>query len=1108
MSDHSAVLEKWKQHDFFAPDTVVLGIDVGIEGIGIAVRRGSELLYCKSLLVTLPEAEALAERRQMRAARHARKNRRVRMRRLKDLFSLHNLPWVDDDVFSRSDPFLLRYRALFGSNPLASKEALSLCIRSCVERRGYDYFAMQEEGQGEYPWGATANLPDAKKWIASAYVDETMRQYLRDKVSELRLRDKELTDADQQAWLDLVDERAAKAETAGIPAMLKAYYAQRRQYERKARGFNYPRAHVEEHLRTILERHRHLIEDYDAFVAALFRPCLTNADKKYAIFFYNRKTPKEAARHFEKKVKPCPYCEWLGLPQAPCGTKGQAAIRRWSLVDFVATRTFELMEGKLPLGRIRLPEAAVKALSLAIDAEGIRWMDAKKRFEEALSPMKLAKGEWNKGQLEQLRDIVAPDGVVRRRRSGMSVTAAEKLVALVTADGQNLSPESMETARKEINLYEFRARLEATGGIYPQVQTLLGTLRQRQRLEKGSFAVPGFLQQLFERELAPLLGGKTTPDYCVIETVRNAAVNLKQKAEIEKEQKENKEKRRKLAQKYGKENATHAEFLRMRLFEEQRTAVGKNPVCPFTGKDLGDSPFATDLELAHLYPDSRGGLYIAENLVLTTRKVNAEMQNRTPKEAAAASLVGWLPWAEMKEQSRLFRWGKKKRELFEFEPTEEMTFPDFNNITRTAQLAAELRRMVAVWLGIESDVEAMRCRIGNPSGSYTAAARRGMLWPFYEKDRSNTLHHRLDAAVMTCIPPAEGLNDVLYGGIFYTRKDAHKNRTLIAIEGLPTPDFQKEWNQPKGCPIVKQISRSKSKKLGDGTFWRASKEGLLSQRTPLVVGEKTTAATIRATLLKMGVPVDRIPTEKALEAWLIKQTPAVKDDATVTLQPLKLIGGTPVKSIWKFGGKGNMDKSPLGWSGIQTEQGKFDQLRSLSASNDRLEIWLGWNRKKKRWEYYKRLVPTAAALAGLKRMGLPWRGRKNAPAYLLNLLDEQKAPDLRTMICGVLPPHAVKIGAIRKGDMAVLDFPRDDKAVEALRKKSKNWQEDAHPATLRTWGAVSAISSDPRVEISCVTHKERKILKKAVVEDLVKIFLQCDETPEEMAQRLNLHSGE
>ncbi|MBR5293020.1 MAG: hypothetical protein IKU32_08945, partial [Clostridia bacterium] len=272
----TAALNYWNQHKFYAPGTVVLGIDIGIEGIGIAVRKGTELLYCKTLLVDLPEAQALATRRAFRASRHARKNRRTRMRRLKALFAQHGLPWVDDDIMSRSDPFKLRHRAI--TSKLASREALSICIRSCVLRRGYDYFAMDDDATGEYPWGTEPNLKEATKWLQSAFVDAEMRNYLLQLTDSLEENGKK-----QEDWKKLVEERHNKAANEGIDSMLAAYAAKKLN-ERKARGFNYPRAHVRSHLETIISRHRDLIDDADGFTATLFCPNDTPANKKKAIF--------------------------------------------------------------------------------------------------------------------------------------------------------------------------------------------------------------------------------------------------------------------------------------------------------------------------------------------------------------------------------------------------------------------------------------------------------------------------------------------------------------------------------------------------------------------------------------------------------------------------------------------------------------------------------------------------------------------------------------------------------------------------------------------------------------------------------------------------------
>lgn len=1074
-----ASLDYWIQHPFYAPDTVTLGIDIGIEGIGIAVRKGTELLYCKTFLVDLPEAQALAQRRAFRAARHARKNRRTRMRRLQRLFEKHGLPWVDDNIMSRSDPFKLRYRAITGK--LASREELSICIRSCVLRRGYDYFAMDDDTSGEYPWGAEPNLKEATKWLQSAFVDTEMRNYLLQLTDSLEENEKK-----QEAWKTLVEERHRKAANEGISSMLAAYAAKKLN-ERKARGFNYPRAHVRDHLETIITRHSHLIDDANGFTAALFCPNDTPNNKKKAIFLYNRKTPDEAKQIFERKVKNCPYCHWLGLPPAKCCTAGETAYRHWALVDFLSVRKFELTINKIPLGKVKLPEQASASLFAAIESGITKWSEAKKAFEAALKAENYTlpkKSDWNNEQFEQLRNIVAPTMIARKGRASMSAAAAQQMYEAATQGGTCFAPDSMEQWKQESGWYNYRKSMPAESGSYPQVEALLGYRKARtipgangeQPHIKVELVTQGVLQRIFRDLKESHQIEKLVPDYCVIETIKDAATNKDDAAKKEKEQKANRERRIKHAEAYNRTNASNADFMRMRLFEEQGGSPDKPAICPFTGEELKPSDlFSGELELAHIYPDARGGLYMVENMVLTTRRTNAAMGNRTPVEAAAAHLPGWQSWEATLKTIRNFGWNDKKRKHFTDDSSQ---FPDFNNITRTAQLARELRVSLAVWLGINGNDEQIRQRIGNPCGVYTAAARRSWLWPEYKKDRSNNLHHRLDAAVMSCLPP-EGLNDIRYKGIFETEKTHKGDRRLMCIQGLPLPDFYKMWHDTSVCPIEKKESRSKHKSLGDSTFWGADKEGMTHQRTPLTPDIKP--AELRNTLQNMGIPAKDIPSDAEISHWLTSCQAATKADSATPHQPLKLHNGTPVRNIWKFGSKGNLDKSPIGWNGIITASGKFDQLRSLVASNDRLELWLGWNAKKKCWAYYKRIIPTKAVLEGFKRMGLPWRGTKNAPQYLLDILQKNKARDLHEMICGILPPHAVKVATFRKGDTFILNFERNDKYIEKLRKTDKNFDILNHPTPLSLWGRISAIGSAPYLEFRALTHKDRKtkMLKQA-----------------------------
>ena len=397
-------------------------------------------------------------------------------------------------------------------------------------------------------------------------------------------------------------------------------------------------------------------------------------------------------------------------------------------------------------------------------------------------------------------------------------------------------------------------------------------------------------------------------------------------------------------------------------------------------------------------------------------------------------------------------------------------------MTRTSQLARELRNMVALWLGIERDAEAIRLRIGNPHGIHTAAARFTLLPWDYHKDRATHTHHRFDAAVMTCLPPT-GLNDVRYKGCFATVQvpstdhPGRTNRRLKLIEGLPVPNFEALMRDGSYCPIIKLRSHSKYRSLGDGTFWHFDWDGVPRQHTPLSTG--TDSADILASMQQMRLR--NAPGEREINRWLLECQPAMEEENPYSL-PLKLANGTPIKRIVKFSRKGNLANSPIGWTGIITPTGKFAQLRKLATTYDRLEIWLGWNTKKSCWQYYKRVIPTREALIGLKRMGLPWRGTKNAPEYLIKLLERKGAKDLKHLICSKLPPHAVKIGQIRKGDAFHITF----RIKKAFVKNGIN--------TIDTWGELSAINASGQMEFNSITHKSTEVYTNSKAETFAKML--------------------
>lgn len=83
-------LAKWKSEPFYSSATA-LGIDIGLEGIGIYLRQGKTEVYAKTVDVSdvLPGANALEKRRLLRHARRNRANKHTRLLRLDALLTKH-----------------------------------------------------------------------------------------------------------------------------------------------------------------------------------------------------------------------------------------------------------------------------------------------------------------------------------------------------------------------------------------------------------------------------------------------------------------------------------------------------------------------------------------------------------------------------------------------------------------------------------------------------------------------------------------------------------------------------------------------------------------------------------------------------------------------------------------------------------------------------------------------------------------------------------------------------------------------------------------------------------------------------------------------------------
>lgn len=908
-ADMQARAKTWLENDFYR-SAVVLGLDIGLDGLGIYLRRGTEEIYAKTVDFELPKAEALAGRRENRASRHCRKNRVTRLHRLKLLFEKHGLPWLSEERMSRALPFRERYRAI--TTGVASREALSLCIRHCVMRRGFDYGGTEE---GRFPWGESNSYSAANTWLATACITSDVAEHLKTLAPELVAK---IDSAEQEKkFYELVSQRLAWSKEHDIARVLAEHVKGGHDNLRcPARGFNFPRQNVWQHLEAIIRHPRHagFISDVEGFIAALgINPNVQPNEKAAsrardrAIFFYNRKTRFDMERHWAKKVNVCPFARHLDLPDpdSRCDLKENLAVRRWSILQFATTHRVELdiIEGKgktkktsnvrhlLNPGTIKALIALVEKHHAAVekhdkaaeptrdDANELINADISSVHGGKVKPSPQTKSDWNKSFYSHLWDLLLPTTANRKQRASLCGASAAKLFEIATANGTDFTPESVTSRLRAIGFYDWRRDPGSDFNPYPQVECLLGKrIKHGKRKGELSPTHQGLLRKVFQ-ECKEKLGGAEAPDYCVVEVIGDPPRNMRQKEEREQDMTSRRASRDKRFGEFDLDD--HGIASKRRRIQLHYQQQGR---CPFTGETLPANPLDPDLELEHLFPEELGGLSVDENLVLTWRTVNGAKGKRTPLQASQAGLVArvnqtdhrFLAWDAMSKNTSDMKWNWKKRNIFawgtnreeHFDAVGNLKVPEFGNTTRVAQLARQLRAEVARWMKVENQPNEAARRIGTPSGWLAAQARKTWLASAdYLKIRSNLVHHLLDAAVLAHIPPGKGLNHVVCGGIFFTEWESVRNEstghTSFRLLTKALPDLSPvprlhAWLSDRAeyplCPVLKLRSQSKAKSLGDSTFWRQVDQvgPAVAQRTVLDVKKIDSPEELLAVLKRMG----------------------------------------------------------------------------------------------------------------------------------------------------------------------------------------------------------------------------------------------------------------
>lgn len=1061
----------WLQHEFYK-SALVLGIDSGIDGIGVCLRKGAEILFAQTFLVG-DTTRTLEERRLKRSWRRSRKGRKKREALLKQWIVRHKiLPkgrvaeiWHDPKVFQNA--FKHRLRGM--EKPLGSAEALVSCLRHAIQHRGFDYHL---SGGGSFPWGETMEFSKIIQWAKTGCCPESAVKEWMPLIAESDFSsDEKKMLALSAAFHDAV-ERFNNDEIASI---LKEHFKEEKHTNLRpaARGYHFPRELIKSHVRKICNNNTHFFSstDFEKAVNELIGPTdneIYEWKKDGCIIDYHRKTQDEVEKLWEKKTNECPYLHRLVAPDAykavvRCSPNEDLAVRKFKALQFLAERTFILSDGmkynptkgifdwcvafiesdaKAITEKVARPKLDKKELKDFIVAQVVASGELKEAKKTKKSLQK--KSDHNDSFLNQLYDLLSPKRSSLKQRATLSAEASTILFNQATSNGSEFCPIEI-VSNWESTYYLWRLEPKSGGRVHPHVQYLLGHPNQYSdgksndipikengkhagaRLD-GNAQEHGILRKLFAGQLKDVMGrnvdlsskfdGKSVPDYVVIETIGEIPTGPLQKKAIEDRQKANRKHKEELAAKYHLgDNPRRSDLLRVILFEQQILDGGTDAICPVTGKNLGSNPLDARLQIAHIFPNSKGGIFERLNLFITTGAVNNAMDNRTPKGCSGQTIDGekFLEWSEMSLLAgRKMKWGKQKRDLFLRESDE---VPEWENLTRISQLARQLKAEVEHWLGLNNSENALERtrlafkRIGTPTGSMTAACRyswRSHLPAFMaeKKHRCYLRHHLYDAIVLSHIPTGVGMNFIQNGGIFQLVKDKRGNPVLSAIEGL-LPDLEafEKANNAK-CLVHKHRSKKSKQSRAEQTIYsKFTKDDGASRglkvRKPLlqpVQGKDNFVPVKKAEvwLSQSGIPLAKLP-PKLVQAW-------VESNGS---KPLRMVDGTVVESV------------PVSTTNEQitslfphfNKSGELIGYKTSTEAFASCQIWVGPKTSKKTGEqvrdingtpvldYQRVLVPPARNLASYKRAFKKAWEPENPP-----------------------PKEFKKIGCLKKGDIVRIPF--------------------------------------------------------------------------------------
>ena len=242
------------------------------------------------------------------------------------------------------------------------------------------------------------------------------------------------------------------------------------------------------------------------------------------------------------------------------------------------------------------------------------------------------------------------------------------------------------------------------------------------------------------------------PTYVKIELQRDMAKTREERADLEKENKENQAENERLYTQirddYGVRYPSGQDIIKLKLYRQQGGVSAYSPETPITSSQLFDHSV---VEIDHIIPYSRSFDDRMSNKVLVFRTENRDKGNRLPLEYLSGSrLEKFKVWAEKQPRA-------KKANLL----CETYTKEDENGfIERNLQDTKHMSRFLMNYIkdnlkfapiveknGEEKKAKEKR-RVMAVNGSVTAYLRKR--WGFSKNRADGDLHHAVDALVIVC----------------------------------------------------------------------------------------------------------------------------------------------------------------------------------------------------------------------------------------------------------------------------------------------------------------------------------------------------------------------